>query len=199
MNNFNTWFLTGIHHISDLNGYDHILFLMVLCCSYSIFQWKDILINITAFTIGHSLTLALSALNIIRIDSALIEFLIPITILITCLYNLKNWNKTILKNQKITYCIAAFFGLIHGLGFATLLKQMLGNEQSIIIPLFSFNLGLETGQLIIIFVIILLSVIILFLLKIKQNNWNFFISSAVFGVAIIMTVERFTILLTKMN
>lgn len=199
MRNFNTWFSTGIHHIADLNGYDHILFLMVLCCSYSINQWKEMLINITAFTLGHSFTLALSVLNIIRIDSALIEFLIPITILITCLYNLKNWNTPIVKTHKITYWIAAFFGLIHGLGFATLLKQMLGKEQSIIMPLFSFNLGLEVGQLIIIFVITLLSVLLLFLLKIKQSNWSFFISSAVFGIAIIMASERFTILLTKMN
>ncbi|MEO6904288.1 MAG: HupE/UreJ family protein [Bacteroidia bacterium] len=199
MHNFYTWFTTGIHHIADLNGYDHILFLMVLCCSYSISQWKNILINITAFTLGHSFTLALSVLNIIKIESTLIEFLIPITILITCLFNIKNWNTAIIKQQKTTYWIAAFFGLIHGLGFATLLKQMLGKEQSIIMPLFSFNLGLEAGQLIIIFVIILLSVLLIFLLKIKQNNWSFFISSAVFGIAAIMTVERFTILLTKMN
>lgn len=199
MHNFTTWFTTGIHHIADLNGYDHILFLMVLCCSYPITQWKQILINITAFTLGHSFTLALSVLNIINIDSSLIEFLIPITILITCLYNLRNWNTTTLKMQKTTYWIAAFFGLIHGLGFATLLKQMLGKEESIIMPLFSFNLGLEIGQLIIIFVIILLSVVLIFLLRIKQNIWSFFISSAVFGVTLIMATERFSILLTKMN
>jgi hypothetical protein len=173
---------------------------MVLCCSYPITQWKQILINITAFTLGHSFTLALSVLNIINIDSSLIEFLIPITILITCLYNLRNWNTTTLKMQKTTYwMIAAFFGLIHGLGFATLLKQMLGKEESIIMPLFSFNLGLEIGQLIIIFVIILLSVVLIFLLRIKQNIWSFFISSAVFGVTLIMATERFSILLTKMN
>lgn len=196
MHNFNTWFATGIQHITDFNGYDHILFLIVLCSGYSITQWKNIVLNITAFTIGHSLTLALSLVNIIVIDSTLIEFLIPITIIITCLYNLKNRNTVFLKTQRITYWVTACFGLIHGLGFATLLKQMLNKQQSIVMPLFSFNLGLEVGQLLIITVIILLSLLLTFIFRIKQPNWNFFVSSAVFGIAFMMAIERFNIIIT---
>jgi hypothetical protein len=149
-----------------------------------------VLFNITAFTIGHSLTLALSVLNILKINTSLVEFLIPLTIIITCIINLKNTNSDF-ENKRPTYWLACFFGLIHGLGFSTILKEMLGKDQSVLFPLFSFNIGLEVGQLFIVIAVMIFSLVLTSFLKIKQNNWNFFISSAVFGIAFIMAIERF--------
>jgi hypothetical protein len=191
LHNFTIWFSTGIEHIADWKAYDHILFLLALCGIYKATQWKKVLVNITAFTIGHSLTLALSVLNIINISTSLVEFLIPLTIIFTCLYNIKNWNGPLTENTKPTYWMACFFGLIHGLGFSTILKQLLGKEQSVLLPLFSFNIGLEIGQLFIVLGVMLFSLALTFIFKIKQSNWIFFISSAVFGIAFIMAIERF--------
>jgi len=191
LHDFYIWFTTGIEHIADWKGYDHILFLLALCGIYPLNEWKKVLFNITAFTIGHSLTLVLSVLNILKINTSLVEFLIPLTIIITCLINLKNSNNGNIKNKHPAYWLACFFGLIHGLGFSTLLKQMLGDEQSVLLPLFSFNVGLEVGQLFIVISVLIFSLALTSLLRIKQNNGNFFISSAVFGIAFIMAIERF--------
>ncbi|MGZ4059491.1 MAG: HupE/UreJ family protein [Bacteroidia bacterium] len=191
MHNFYIWFTTGIEHIADWKGYDQILFLLVLCGIYPLAQWKKVLFNITAFTIGHSLTLALSVLNIIKINTSLVEFLIPVTIIITCIVNIKKRNNYDHENKRPTYWLACFFGLIHGLGFSTLLKEMLGDQQSVLFPLFSFNIGLEVGQLFIVICVMIFSLALTSILKLKQNNWNFFISSAVFGIAFIMAIDRF--------
>ncbi len=189
MSDFYIWFNTGLEHIADWNGYDHMLFLLALCGVYSINDWKKLLILITAFTIGHSITLALSALNLVVIKSEWIEFLIPLTILITCVVNLFHLNQP-LKNHYTKYVLTLFFGLIHGLGFSYLLKSLLGKEENITLPLFAFNIGLEAGQIIIVGVIFLISLILSGLFKISERDKNFFISSAVFGIAFIMTTER---------
>lgn len=190
MQNFYIWFTTGIEHIADWKALDHILFLLALCCVYSVLQWKNVLINITAFTIGHSFSLALSVLNYVKINSSLVEFLIPITIVITCIFNVINStnNKTI--NHKIVFVLTIVFGLIHGLGFSTLLKQMLGKEESILFPLFSFNLGIEIGQILIVFLSLLLSFIFVSILKIKQIKYANIISMIIFAIALFMAIER---------
>lgn len=190
MNDFSLWFITGLEHIADWKGYDHILFLLALCGVYEWKQWKNLLILITAFTIGHSLTLALSVLEIVHVDTDWIEFLIPITILITCLYNLKHLDSRAYKNFRPNYFLALFFGLIHGLGFSFLLKSLLGKEQNIVMPLLSFNLGLEAGQILIVAGVLLISLLLTTVFGVQRRNWNFFISSAVFGVACIMSLER---------
>jgi hypothetical protein len=146
------WFQTGFEHITDLAGYDHMLFLLILCSVYSFRNW-DWLILITAFTIGHCITLALSILNIIRLPSSLIEFSIPLTILISAIFRWiqveKNENKSYQKDQKV-YAITLLFGLIHGLGFSNMLRSMLGSQADILQPLLFFNLGLEVGQIVIV-------------------------------------------------
>lgn len=194
MNDFYIWFITGLEHIADLNGYDHMLFLLALCGVYSFKDWKNLLILITAFTIGHSVTLALSVLNYIIIKSEWIEFFIPVTILSTCILNLKNLDKPV-KNQSVKYILTLFFGLIHGLGFSYLLKSLLGKEENISLPLFAFNIGLEAGQIIIVGLIFLISLTLTSFLKIAERDKNFFISSAVFGIAFIMTSERLNTLI----
>ena len=146
------WFQTGFEHITDLAGYDHMLFLLILCSVYSFRNW-DWLILITAFTIGHCITLALSVLNIFRLPSSLIEFAIPLTILISAIFRWiqveKNENKSYQKDQKV-YAITLLFGLIHGLGFSNMLRSMLGSQADILQPLLFFNLGLEVGQIVIV-------------------------------------------------
>lgn len=197
MNEFWLWFNTGAEHILDWNGYDHILYVMALCVLFSVKEWKKLLILVTAFTIGHSLTLAVSALNIFTMKQGIIEVLIPITILFTCIVNLyyKRLNSVQQDNRNpksytFNYALALLFGFIHGMGFSYLLRSMLGKEESVIFPLLSFNLGLELGQLIIVAVMLLFSIFLTRFTRIKKGDYVFFISSAVFGIAFLLFVQR---------
>jgi hypothetical protein len=194
MQDFALYFELGWQHILDWQGYDHILFVMVLCGAYTLRDWKRVLFLVTAFTIGHSITLALSVLKFIHVNSALIEFLIPLTILITATTNILNKSAKP-KAIKFRYILALFFGLIHGLGFSNYLKSLLGKSTSIVGELFSFNLGLEFGQVIIVLSILILSFILINLIKIKQRDWTFFLSSAIFGISFIMAAERISVIL----
>lgn len=191
VNDFSLWFSTGLEHIADLKGYDHILFLLALCGVYTFQNWKNLLILITAFTIGHSLTLALSVLDIMVVEAVWIEFFIPVTIVVTCIFNLSRLDKPQTGNFGLNYFMALFFGLIHGTGFSYLLKSLLGNEESVLMPLLSFNLGIEAGQILIVIAVLLFSLLLSAVFGVKSRNWNFFISSAVFGVSFIMALERF--------
>jgi hypothetical protein len=191
LNNFSIWFKIGFGHIADLSGYDHILFLLALCVVYTFKQWKNLLVLITAFTIGHSLTLALSVFNILSINTKIVEFLIPVTILLTCIYNLYYRNKQVNGNFKANYWMALFFGLIHGLGFSTILKSLLGSSANILSPLFAFNIGLEAGQLVIVSIIMLFSVALNTFFRSRKVEFNFLISSVVLGIAFIIAIQRF--------
>jgi len=189
---FELYLRLGFQHIADLNGYDHILFITTLCAVYMINEWKRILILITAFTIGHSITLALATLNILSISSNLIEFLIPLTIFLTALGNIvQKRNKVTVKLHYFKYGTALFFGLIHGLGFSNYLRSLLGMENSIIGPLFSFNLGIELGQLIIVGIILTISYLITKFLKLKRREWDLILSGAGIGISLILLIERF--------
>ncbi len=190
MNDFYLWFSTGLEHIADWKGYDHILFILALCGVYGVREWKQLLILVTAFTVGHSLTLALSVLDILKVRSALIEFLIPITIVLTCIMNLMDLKKASKRSFRLRYLAALFFGLIHGMGFSFLLKSLLGKEENIVAPLFAFNVGLEAGQLLIVAAVVLLSWLAGALIHIQEKDKNFFLSSAVFGIAFVMMLER---------
>jgi len=192
MSEFHLYLKLGIEHIADINSYDHILFIISLCVVYPIKQWKKILILITAFTIGHSLTLALATLKLITVDTKLIEFLIPATIFITASGNLlqksDNFNS---KLHKFKYLGALIFGLIHGMGFSNYLTSLLGTAGSLIKPLFAFNIGIEAGQIIIVLVITALSLLIVDLLKIKRREWILIWSGAALGVSSVLMIDRF--------
>lgn len=190
------YFEEGWQHIADLGGYDHILFIMALCAVYLMNDWKKVLILVTAFTVGHSITLALSVLNIVRVSTDLIEFLIPVTIVITALGNALRGGKEPGRVQW-NYFLALFFGLIHGLGFSNYLRSMLGTQSDIVQPLLAFNLGLEFGQLIIVTIILILSQLIIQIGKVSRRDWTIFLSAAIFGVAFVMSIERIGILLEK--
>lgn len=186
MSLFEMYLRLGFQHIIDINGYDHIVFVLVLCAGYSIKQINKVLILITAFTIGHSLTLALSTLNVVNIPSALIEFLIPATILVTALSNVLPLKAS---NNRFVYIITLFFGLIHGLGFSNYLKGLLGRESNIFTPLLAFNLGLELGQLVILSIYLLVLVLSVNLFKVRHDFWRIFVSGAAFGIALVLLID----------
>jgi len=189
---FSLYLSLGFDHIADLRGYDHILFIVALCAVYALKQWKKVLILVTAFTIGHSLTLVLATLDLFRINTGLIELLIPITIFITGFWNVIQRTDQMNKaSHRFKYGAALFFGLIHGLGFSNYLRSLLGMEDSLVLPLFSFNLGLEIGQIMIVLVILTFSLILVDILHVKRREWNLVLSGASMGVALILIFERF--------
>lgn len=181
----------GFKHIADLSGIDHILFIVALSIRYQFADWKKLLILVTAFTIGHSLTLALSVLNLITVSTKWIEFLIPVTIVITALSNIMVTKFVFKSRFPMIYFMASFFGLIHGLGFSNYLKGMLGRGESVLEPLLAFNVGLELGQLAIVLAILLISFIFVQLFKWSRREVLLFVSGGVFAVALQMALERY--------
>ncbi len=203
MNDFRLYLETGFQHIANWHGNasllkelasiptsDHILFLMALTIRYQFADWKKILILVTAFTIGHSVTLALSVLNIVSYSVNWIEFLIPITILIAAFSNI--FVKKFVFKSKFPpiYYMALFFGLIHGLGFSNYLKSILGKDQNIVSQLLAFNVGLELGQILIVFLILMVSFIFVGLIKLNRREYLLFVSAAVFALALNMALDR---------
>ena len=190
MHPFEFYLKLGFEHIANLNGYDHILFLVVLCAVYQISQWRNILILVTAFTIGHSITLFIVSLDFFSIPSRIIKLLIPVTILITSLQNVINI-KQIENSSRMgkNYFMALFFGLIHGMDFSNYFKALIMSPDEIVIPLLGFNIGIELGQLLIVLFIVLISFVFLNIIKIKHLKWNLFISGAAFGISLISIME----------
>ncbi len=181
----------GLTHVADLQAYDHILFIAALCAGYGLREWKRLFWLATAFTVGHSVTLALATLDLIVVDVSLIELLIPVTIIITSLVNIaapptrkkdrSEWGK---------YAMALGFGLIHGMGFSTFLRAILGGEEGIVWPLFSFNVGLEIGQLIIVAVLVALFSVSINWLRMKKRSWVLVLSGATLGIAVTLILDQ---------
>ncbi|QIA08410.1 HupE/UreJ family protein [Draconibacterium halophilum] len=187
MSLFEMYLKLGFKHIIDIHAYDHIVFVLVLCAGYYLNHFKKVLILITAFTIGHSVTLALSTLNIVNVSSDLIEFLIPATICVTAIANILPFKA---KNNRIVYILTLFFGLIHGLGFSNYLKELLGRESNILTPLLAFNIGLELGQILILAIYLALLFITVQLFRVKNDFWRTFVSGMAFGISVILMIEK---------
>jgi HupE / UreJ protein len=191
MGQFELYFKIGKEHILDYkHGYDHILFIVALCAVYLMRDWKKILILVTAFTIGHSITLALSTFKIISINENLIEFLIPVTIFITATSNIFRSTELSDRTTYVNYGYALFFGLIHGLGFANSLKVMLGQNDRIVTPLFAFNVGLELGQIIIVSIFLMISFILVDLFTVNRRDWKMVLSAAIAGMALLLMKDK---------
>ena len=188
MSDFEIYLPLGFQHITNIQGYDHILFVIALCAVYRLKDWKKIALLVTAFTIGHSITLALATLNLISYSTKLIELLIPITIVLACLINFFHKSTTysldVEKPSFFRYPVAMIFGLIHGMGFSNYLKSLLGTEQSIWQPLLAFNIGLEFGQLVIVVIVLIISSLLLDMFRVKKHNWNLILSGIVLGIAL---------------
>ncbi len=189
MQDFAFYFPWGWKHIINWDALDHQLFIAALCAIYVLRDWKQVLVLVTAFTIGHSLTLALSVFDVVRFDRGWVEFLIPCTIMITAISNLFQ-KKFTAKSIRINYFLALFFGLIHGMGFASAIRITLASGQNIGWGLFGFNLGLEAGQIVVVLIILLLAMIIQVLFKVNRREWVIFLSAAVFSLALKMAIER---------
>jgi hypothetical protein len=188
---FALYFGLGKDHILDTNGYDHILFVIALCAVYLLHDWKKVLILVTAFTIGHSITLALATLRIVAFPGEVIEFLIPLTIFITAFANVIKRDKASSKAAiQINYVFALFFGLIHGLGFSNFLRALLGKSENIVTPLFAFNVGLELGQLIIVASFLIAGFVLVQLVGVARRDWRIVVSSAIAGIALILMKDR---------
>ncbi len=189
MNDFTFYFSIGWQHIINAEALDHIFFITVLAAIYMLKDWRSVLILVTAFTVGHTITLILSTKRIVEVNEHWIEFLIPCTIVLTALSNFFQKSFTT-KAIRINYFLALFFGLIHGLAFANTLRMILAPEQSFALSMFSFSMGLETGQILIVFIILLLSQFFIGILKIKRRDWVIFLSAIVFGLAMQMAIQR---------
>ena len=189
MNDIQLYFSLGWQHIIGWGALDHILFITALTAIYILKDWKKVLILITAFTIGHSLTLALSVYDVIRFSSKWVEFLIPCTIIATAIFNffLKDFTN---KSLRLNYFLALFFGLIHGMGFANSIRFMLAGGQKIALPLLRFNIGLEAGQVMIVTIILLCSTLVISFLKVPRKTWMLSLSIIAFTLALKIIVER---------
>lgn len=189
MNDFTFYLGLGWHHIISWDALDHLLFIIALAAIYIVSNWKQVLTLITAFTIGHSLTLALSIYKLVRINSQWVEFLIPVTIIITAFFNLfqKDYSPVSLR---LNYFLALFFGLIHGLGFANTIRFMLAKDQSITLPLLGFNIGLEVGQIAVVSIILFAGFLIINKIRLQQKWWVWFWSVSTLLIAANMVVDR---------
>ena len=179
----------GLYHVIDWKAYDHILFLTVLTAFYNFKDWKKLIWLITFFTIGHTLSLALSAYHLIYVKMEIIEFLIPLTILITAVYNLSVARHTP-KSIKLTAFFAVIFGLIHGFGFSSYFNILVDDTDNKIMPLIEFAIGIEIAQLITVLIVVFISFMVLNLFKKTKRDWILVISSIVIGIVIPMLIER---------
>jgi len=191
MHPFPFYLQLGFEHISNLAGYDHILFLVALCAVYRIEQWKKILILVTAFTLGHSVTLVLASVSDISLPSNIIKFLIPTTIFLTAIHNVVS-DRSLEKQTKMgrNYVMALFFGFIHGMDFSNYFKALLFGDSSIVVPLLGFNIGIELGQLLVVLFIVGTAFLFLNVFKVKHREWNLFISGAAAGMSLISMLEN---------
>ncbi len=190
MSEFQLYCSLGLDHILDIDGYDHILFVIVLCALYQSSDWRRVLMLVTSFTLGHSLTLALATLEIIRFNASLIEFLIPVTILFTAISNLFIKDRKVMEGKIWgNYLYAGFFGLIHGMGFSNYLRALIGKGEPIVWQLFAFNIGLEVGQIIIVAILMVVSFLFVSVAGMARRDWKMIISSAVGGVALMFLLE----------
>lgn len=189
MSDFWLYFNLGLQHVLDWNAYDHILFLIVLCASYTFSSWKKILILVTLFTLGHTLSLVLASYNIVNVPSRVIEFLIPITILATALFNLFTaGNEKAVEKMGMFYIVTIFFGLIHGLGFASFFQAVNSDRQ--FVPLMQFALGIETAQIIVVLIILIIAFIFQTVFRFNKRDWILVISAVVVGMVIPMLINN---------
>lgn len=188
----NFWFNVeyGINHVLDINAYDHVLFLVVLTVSYTFSHWKRVLLLVSMFTLGHTLSLILSAYNVVSVNAAMVEFLIPITILVVALFNLFTAGKMAQREKVgVMFLSTFFFGLVHGLGFAREFKMLLGATDNKFILLLEFALGIELAQIIVVFLVLFMGYVIQTIFRFSKRDWILVISAIVVGLVIPMVLN----------
>ena len=191
MPDFWLYFRIGLTHVLDIHAYDHVLFLTALTAPYTFKDWKNVLLLVTLFTIGHTTALILSVYGVVTINSAIVEFLIPITILATALYNLFTASKKTAKSSNINFIAftTLFFGIIHGLGFSNYFKIVIAGSESKLLPLLEFALGIEGAQLTVVLSVLILSYLVINVLKQSKREWLLVTSAFVAGVVVPMIIN----------
>lgn len=192
MSEFWVYFQIGLHHVLDIQAYDHVLFLIALVIPFTFKDWKRILLSVTLFTIGHTAALVLSVYQIVVIKAEIVEFLIPITILLSAIYNLITINKLNKKDQmNWVFLITLFFGVIHGLGFSNYFNTLLGgSSNSKLIPLLEFALGIEGAQMIVVIVVLIAAYIVQSAFRFSKRDWILIGSAFIVGVVVPMILEN---------
>ncbi len=188
----NFWFNVqyGLNHVLDFNGYDHLLFLLVLAVPYIFKDWKRVFLLVSTFTLGHTLSLVLAAYGVVSVNGELVEFLIPITILITAIYNVFTAGKKE-RHHKIGlyFFTTLFFGLVHGLGFAREFKMFSGQSENKLELLVEFALGIEIAQIIIVFVVLFVGFLFQTIFRFSRRDWIMVLSAIVIGLVIPMVIQ----------
>lgn len=190
MSQFLLYFKVGLNHVLDIHAYDHVLFLIALMLPYAFKDWKRVFVLVSLFTIGHTLSLILSVFGIVSVKASLIEFLIPITILITAVFHLFTAGKSS-KNESITFIaiVTLFFGIIHGLGFSNYFKTILpGNATAKLLPLLEFALGIEAAQIMVVFVVLIIAYIVQTFFRFSNRDWALVMSAFIIGVVLPMII-----------
>ena len=190
MTDFWIYFQIGLKHVLDIHAYDHVLFLIALAIPYSFGDWKRIVFLVSMFTIGHTMSLLLAIYGIVSIKVNVVELLIPITILITALFNLFTAGKSSKKESiNLVFFITLFFGIIHGLGFSFYFKSILGGSPtSKLVPLGEFALGIEAAQIAVIFVVLVLAYIVQTFFRFSKRDWTLVMSAFITGVVLPMII-----------
>jgi len=192
MSQFWLYFELGLDHVLDWQAYDHVLFIIVLIASYGFSTWKRVLWLVTLFTLGHTLALFLSVYEIVKVDANYVEFLIPVTILITAIFNIATAGKKIRNtNFNLLYFTTIFFGIIHGLGFSSYFKMIAAGTSNKFWPLVEFALGIEVAQIIVVLVVMLIGFLLQNLLNVSKRDWILITSSIVIGVVLPILIETY--------
>ncbi|WP_147677255.1 HupE/UreJ family protein [Algibacter pacificus] len=188
----NFWFNVeyGINHVLDINAYDHVLFLIVLTIAYTFRDWKRVFFLVSIFTLGHTLSLVLASYNVISVNGIIVEFLIPVSILLTAIFNVFTAGKGPQKSKVgVLFLITLAFGLIHGLGFAREFKMLLGDTDNKVLLLLEFALGIELAQVIIVFAVLFLGYISQTIFRFSKRDWVMVVSAIVIGLVIPMIMN----------
>ncbi|MDR9375140.1 MAG: HupE/UreJ family protein [Schleiferiaceae bacterium] len=188
MSNFSTYLQLGYEHIVSFDALDHILFIVALMAVYQLKHWLRMIIAISFFALGHSVSLALAAAGVVDFEVGLIEFLIPATIVFTALINLTKGGRDAQSRSK--YWLAGIFGVIHGLGFSNYYGMLTMGESTYWQALLPFNLGVELGQLVVVLVFLVALLVYEFFLNKKLRDWSLFWSGVAFGLALVMCIEN---------
>lgn len=197
MSVFTTYLQLGFWHIWSWQATDHLTFLLALCAPYALADWRRVVALVTSFTVGHSITLALATLGVVGVNAAVVETLIPVTIILTALVNMGQAGPALARRSRheksvlwsAPNALAAAFGLIHGLGFSNYLRALLGAQRRPVAELLSFNLGVELGQLLVVSIILLLGFVLLRMVGVARRDWLLTVSGAALGVATLLLLQ----------
>jgi hypothetical protein len=180
----------GLYHIVNFKSYDHILFLVVLTIPYLFKDWKRLLLLVSSFTLGHTLSLLLGVYDIVNLNVNVTEWLIPFTIIVMALYNIFTSGKSSkYSNPIVLFSVVLFFGFIHGLGFANAFESLVRSNESTLLSVLEFALGIELGQFIIVFCVLFFGFVGQTIFRFSVRDWVMVLSAVVIGLMLPLIVN----------